>query len=150
MIETFTDTAYDLRFRPHPMDRIEEPGRSLTERCRDRIADVRNVTFDTNGTPRDSMAGADLLISDYSGMIAEWLHTGRPLVQLTDVVADRAVPEIGHVTDRLDLEAVDRLYERGYSPGAERRLEAFLDDLGIPMDGRAGERAARGIETCTA
>ena len=149
VLDVFEDSEYELLFRPHPMDRVEEPGRSLTERCRERIADLPNATFDDEGTPRESMLDADVLLSDYSGIVAEWLHTGRPLVQLTDIAADREVPELGYATDRLTLDAIDEVYERGYPPDVEVRLGERLAELGIPMDGRAGERAAAEVVACT-
>ncbi len=148
VLDVFAGTDYELRFRPHPMDRVEEPGASVTERCRRRIADLPNVVFDEGTTPRESLLWADLLISDYSGIVTEWLHTDRPLIQLTDIAADREVPEVGRTTDRLTRSLVDDLYERGYPPDVERRRDAKLDELGIPMDGRAGERAAREVTAC--
>jgi hypothetical protein len=150
VLETFADTAYDLLFRPHPMDRIEEPGKSLTERCRDRIEDLPNVTFDEAETPTESLLAADILVSDYSGIITEWLHTDRPLVQLATLAGDRDVPAIGTVTDELDLELVDDLYEDGLPPETRQRRDRFRADLGIPMDGRASERVATELQTCTA
>ena len=152
VLDLFDGTDYELLFRPHPMDRTEEPGRSLTGECRDRIADAPNVVFDDDSTPRESVLSSDLLLSDYSGIVTEWLHTGRPLVQFTDVAADDAsVPAIGYATtgDDLGLETVDHLYERGYPPGVAEREAAFRDRLGIPMDGRAGERAATEVMACT-
>ena len=151
VLDLFADTDYDLLFRPHPMDRKEEPGRSLTERCRERIAGIPNVEFDEGTTPRESMLWADLLLSDYSGIIAEWLHTRRPLIQFSDVTGERDVPAIGHVTASaaLDLETVGELYARGYSDRVAARERAFREDLGVPMDGRAGERAAREVAACT-
>ena len=152
VLDLFADSDYELLFRPHPMDRIEEPGESLTAECRDRIADLPNVIFDDNSTPRDSVLAADLLLSDYSGIVAEWLHTGRPLVQFTDLAAEeKEIPQIGHVTsaEDLDLDAVDALYEQGYSERAREREAAFRNELGIPMDGRAGERAAQEVVRCT-
>ena len=149
VLDVFADSSYELAFRPHPMDRIEEPGKSVTERCRERIDDLPNVAFDDASTPRESMLDADILVSDYSGIVAEWLHTGRPLIQLTDVAADAEVPELGYATEHLSIDAVDRLYERGYPPAVERRLDQQLSTLGIPMDGRAGERAASEVVACT-
>ncbi|WP_227378917.1 CDP-glycerol glycerophosphotransferase family protein [Haladaptatus halobius] len=151
ILDTFADTEYELLFRPHPMDRTEEPGRSLTQACKKRISALPNVIFDENPTPNASMLVADLLISDYSGIIAEWLHTGRPLIQLTDIpVEDTAVPEIGYVTSvaDFDISSVDDLYERGYSESVAEREAACRADLGIPMDGRAGERAAAEVIAC--
>ncbi|WP_232686087.1 CDP-glycerol glycerophosphotransferase family protein [Halobacterium zhouii] len=152
VLDLFADSDYELLFRPHPMDRIEEPGQSLTEECRERIADLPNVVFDEHSTPRDSVLAADVLLSDYSGIVTEWLHTGRPLVQFTDLADEAAdVPRIGHVTSaaELTLDDVDALYDQGYSERAREREAAFRNELGIPMDGRAGERAAQEVVRCT-
>ncbi|MBZ6494985.1 CDP-glycerol glycerophosphotransferase family protein [Natrinema longum] len=149
VVECFADTEYELLFRPHPTDRREGPGLSVTRECRERIAEIPNVVFDTATTPTESMRRSDVLVSDYSGAIAEWLHTGRPLVQLTAIDApDREVPRIGVTTDAIDLELVDDLYSNGEPPAAKRRRASWLDRLGIPMDGRAGERAAREVCRC--
>lgn len=149
VLETFANTDYTLRFRPHPMDRLEEPGKTLTEACRDRIDDLPNVEFDDDSTPRESLLWADLLISDCSGIVTEWLHTGRPLLQLTDTAAALDIPEVGFATSELSLEDVDRLYEQGYPPAVERQRATTIADLGIPMDGNASERAAREVQACT-
>ncbi|SEW26724.1 hypothetical protein [Natrinema salifodinae] len=151
VVECFANTAYELLFRPHPTDRREGPGLAVTRECRERIADLPNVVFDTATTPTESMRRSDVLISDYSGSIAEWLHTGRPLVQLTDIDApDREVPRIGVTTDAIDLDLVADLYRNGEPADARRRRASWLDDLGIPMDGRAGERAATEVCRCAA
>lgn len=148
VLDVFAGSEYELLFRPHPMDREEEPGASLTERCRERIADLPNVVFDDRRTPRESALAADVLVSDYSGMVTEWCHADRPLIQSTDVVADREVPPLGVTTDRLTVDLVDEVYEAGLPPDAARRRAATLADLGIPMDGRAGERAAEEVVAC--
>jgi CDP-glycerol glycerophosphotransferase (TagB/SpsB family) len=151
VLDMVEGTDYELLFRPHPMDRTEEPGKSLTEECRERIAEIPNAVFDERETPRESMLQADVLISDYSGIVSEWLHTGRPLVQFSDIAAnDNEVPEIGFVTTgaEFDAEMLDALYERGYSEAVAEQEAAFREKLGIPMDGRAGERAAAEVTAC--
>ncbi|ADB58995.1 hypothetical protein Htur_0094 [Haloterrigena turkmenica DSM 5511] len=151
VVECVADTEYELLFRPHPTDRREGPGLAVTRECRARIAELPNVVFDETVTPTESMRRSDILVSDYSGSIAEWLHTGRPLVQLTDIDApDRTVPEIGVTTDALDLALVDDLYRNGEPAPVARRRESWLEELGIPMDGRAGERAASEVLRCAA
>lgn len=150
VLDVFAGTDYTLLFRPHPMDRLEEPGKSLTRRCRSRIAELDNVVFDAASSPLESLRQADLLVSDYSGIITEWLHTDRPLIQLTDLTAEATVPPLGHQTDRLSLDLVDQLYEAGYDESVTRTVEQRLGQLGIPMDGRAGERAAAEVVACTA
>ncbi|WP_336001841.1 hypothetical protein [Halorientalis halophila] len=149
VLDVFADSDFELRFRPHPMDRIEEPGRSVTERCRDRIDDLSNVTVDDAATPGESLRWADLLLSDCSGIVTEWLHTGRPLIQLTATAADHQIPEVGLQTDRLSLSTVETLYDDGYPQETAERIEAQVGALGVPMDGRAGERAAREVLACT-
>ncbi len=152
ILDLFAETEYELLFRPHPVDRIEEPTRSLTEQCRERIDGLPNVRFDDRETPGPAMRESDVLLSDYSGIVAEWLHADRPLVQFTDIASEEnEVPEIGYTTTagRLDLDAVDELYEQGYPPAIEDRLSRALDELGIPMDGRAAERTAREVMACT-
>jgi hypothetical protein len=151
VVECFAHTAYELLFRPHPTDRREGPGLAVTRECEARIAELPNVTFDTSTTPAESMRRSDILVSDYSGSIAEWLHTGRPLVQLTAIdAADREVPRIGVTTDAIDLSLVEELYRNGEPESATRRRESWVEELGIPMDGRAGERAAREVLRCRA
>lgn len=149
ILDVFEGTDYELIFRPHPMDRIEEPGKSLTEQCRSRIEDLPNVTFDENPTPGESLLSADLLISDYSGIVTEWLHTDRPFVQLTDLVGESEVPRAGTVTETLEIGLVDQLYETGPPPEVMERREKFRADLGIPMDGLAGKRTASHLQACT-
>ncbi|WP_436346386.1 CDP-glycerol glycerophosphotransferase family protein [Natronorubrum sp. FCH18a] len=151
VVECFADTEYELLFRPHPTDRREGPGLAITRACRERIAELPNVVFDTTTTPIESMRRSDVLVSDYSGLIAEWLHTGRPLIQLTDIDApNREVPRIGITTDAIDLALVDDCYRNGEPDVAAQRRASWLDALGIPMDGRAGERAAREVCRCVA
>ncbi|MFC4436536.1 MULTISPECIES: CDP-glycerol glycerophosphotransferase family protein [Natrialbaceae] len=151
VVECFADTEYELLFRPHPTDRREGPGLAVTRECRERIAELPNVVFDTAVTPTESMRRSDVLISDYSGSIAEWLHTGRPLVQLMNIDApNRDVPRIGVTSDAIDIALVDELYQNGEPDSAKDRRASWLERLGIPMDGRAGERAAREVLRCRA
>jgi len=151
VIECVAGTDYELLFRPHPTDRREGPGLAVTRDCRTRIGELPNVVFDTATTPIESMRRSDILVSDFSGTIAEWLHTGRPLIQLTDIdAAGKSVPSIGVTTERLTLDLVDELYRNGDSESTKRQRASWLDSLGIPMDGRASERAAREVLECRA
>lgn len=149
VLNVFEESDYRLRFRPHPMDLAEEPGRSVTERCRERISDLPNVVFDRHQTPTESLLDADILLSDYSGIVTEWLHTDRPFVQFTAVASEAEVPKLGYQTRRLDVETVDDLYENGLPEDVRRRQESFRDELGIPMDGRASKRVATEVTACT-
>ena len=151
ILDAFADAEYDLLFRPHPVDRDEEPGKSVTDECKERISTLANVTYDENTTPRRSLLSSDILLSDYSGIVTEWLHTGRPLVQFTDIVSDtNEVPRIGHTTTGADFDigTVDNLYRHGYSREIKDREAGFRSELGVPMDGCAGERAAREVVSC--
>jgi len=97
------------------------------------------------------MQRSDILVSDFSGSIAEWLHTARPLIQLTDVdAAGKTVPPIGVTAETLTLELVDELYRNGEPKSTRRQRASWLECLGIPMDGRAGERTAQEVLECRA
>ena len=149
VLDAVAGSRFELRFRPHPHDRTEEPGRSLTERCKQRIGRLPNVTFDETPTPKESMLDADLLLSDYSGIVTEWLHTGRPLVQLTTIAAERTVPQLGYRTDHVSLDLLESVYDAGYPADVSRAVADSQVDLGIPMDGQASVRAAQEVLACT-
>ncbi len=149
VLDAFEGADFELMFRPHPMDRLEEPGRSLTRRCRERIETMPNVEFDESDTPRESLEAADLLISDCSGIVVEWLHADRPLLQVTTLAGDADVPPLGYRTDDVRIDLVTELYESGYPRGVREARDRHLAELGVPMDGRAGERAAREVMACT-
>ncbi|QLG26877.1 hypothetical protein HUG10_04675 [Halorarum halophilum] len=88
------------------------------------------------------MRAADVLVSDYSGSVTDWHHTGRSLIQLTDIVADRELPAVGLTTDRLRIETVERLYAEGVLASVAERRGRVLDLFGVPMDRRTREDAA--------
>ncbi|MFB6165309.1 MAG: CDP-glycerol glycerophosphotransferase family protein [Haloarculaceae archaeon] len=146
VLETVAGSDYHLTFRPHPHDVLEEPARSAVRELRERICGLPNVTYDDAWSPVESLLTADVLVSDYSGIVTEWLHTGRPLVQLTAVRSTtNEVPAIGTIADELSLSLLADVYEHGPAPEVLERRAAWLGRLGIPMDGRAGARAAAAI-----
>lgn len=143
VLDLFAGSEFDLIFRPHPHDALDDPARSMVRRCREWICDLPNVTFDADWSPVSSLLAADVLLSDYSGIVTEWLHADRPLVQFTNVRSERNdIPEIGYATDDLELGTVEELYREGPPAEVRERRARWLDELGVPMDGRAGERAA--------
>ncbi len=144
VLDTFEGSSYRLIFRPHPFDQRWGAPSRLTQAARRRIDSMGNVEFDDNKTPRSAMMRSSTLLSDYSGIITEWLHTDRPLVQLTAVKSGGDLPPLGYQVDRLTLEAIEDVQD-GYPEPQRSTINAFVDELGIPMDGRAGERAAEAL-----
>lgn len=59
-------------------------------------------------------------------------------------ISEVEVDSVTNIDERV-RELVDDLYDRGYQPETERLLAEVLDDLGIPADGRASERAANAV-----
>jgi CDP-glycerol glycerophosphotransferase (TagB/SpsB family) len=59
-------SRFDVIVRPHPQMKISQPGRQAE------ILAITGVTVDTAPTPEDSMARADIMITDYSGIQHEF------------------------------------------------------------------------------
>ena len=76
---------YEIIIRPHPLllYRFCQSG-LLTQddlgRYRDRIQSIHNVTLDESKDYRDALISADIMVTDYSSTIAEFLLTGRPVI----------------------------------------------------------------------
>lgn len=147
VIDTFKDTEWKLLFRPHPHDTHREKD-NVAEECRERIEDIDNIEFDDDRTPFESMKMSDILITDDSGLLTEWLHTGRPVIQITDIKGKRDLKKVGvHSNNIPSVSFIDDLYNNGYGPWDEQIIENTLESLGIPMDGKSSECVATIIES---
>jgi CDP-Glycerol:Poly(glycerophosphate) glycerophosphotransferase len=91
------DGRFTVAYRPHPLNGISSAGYG------DADAEVRRLVteaaaqdpraahrIETERTVNDSLAGADLLVSDISAMAIEWLPSGKPMV-ITEPVSSAVV-----------------------------------------------------------
>lgn len=145
IVETWDDSDWNLLFRPHPYD-VHRADHDIVNRCLRQIRDSDNIILDVDRNPHESMKSADLMISDDSGIVTEWLHTGRPLIQVTDISGNRELRRLGiHVDGTPTPQRASRLIKRGYEDEIYPISEE-IGQLGIPLDGQSGRRSATVIE----
>lgn len=151
LIRKFEDNPdKELIFSPHPFDRPDggqDPeSKKYTKECREMISDIDNITFATDMSweaHSNRLATSEVLLSDFSGSIACFMHTGRKIIQFGNIVRDTTVPHIGHVTDDVDsIFDIDEFDDWEW----EMTVRPTRDKLGLPVDGKASERFAKHVE----
>lgn len=143
-------------YRPHPLTGVTSPDYARAdERIRALVeADPGGGHRVDTGTLAEAFAGASLLLSDVSGVVLNWLPTGRPIV-LTQPHGDQArvartpltlvLPSIP-AQDAADIDAVARAAltdEDGRAQRAEL-IEYYLTDV------TPGAATARFVRACEA
>lgn len=146
VLDAFEDSpSWNLRFRPHPLDVSRKPASERMPEWRDRVERADNMVFDDDSTPGDAIRESSVLITDDSGILAEWLHTGRPVIQFTDIQAERTVPAYGRQIDdsgNLTWMMVEQVWDDGYTQFESNMVLNNINSLEIPMDGESSTRAA--------
>lgn len=134
------DTA--LLLRPHPLmfDYFAKNGDMTAEEAaayRERVAQMPNAAFDTEKSYRATFWGADVLVSDISGMIPEFLFTGKPLIFCRSNMELELLPPMERllegcytVYDRQELAQCLDMLRRGEDPKAALRREVVAQVLG--------------------
>lgn len=146
VIESFAHSEWELAFRPHPND-VYRNDDSIVEEAERKIESIDNIYLDDDRTPGEAIINSDILITDDSGIMTEWLHTRRPIIQITDIESDRDIRTLGVKIDEVpDVSLLDRLYDEGYHFWEQNQIDLTLSSLGIPMDGRASDRARDHID----
>ncbi len=70
LIDKIADIDWDIIIRPHPQMKISE--KSILDNLQERYKDKKNIFWDFEVNNLISMAKADILISDFSGIIFEY------------------------------------------------------------------------------
>ncbi len=70
ILDPLLDAGFNVILRPHPQSRISEV--DLLERLKERYKDTLNLTWDNNRDNIYSMKRADIMISDFSGIIFDY------------------------------------------------------------------------------
>jgi hypothetical protein len=132
----------ELLLRPHPLmfDYFEKNGDMTAQEAaayRERVAQMPNAAFDTEKSYRATFWGTDVLVSDISGMIPEFLFTGKPLIFCRSNMEMELLPPMerlleGCYTVHTQQELVEclELLRRGEDPKAEQRKNAVAQVLG--------------------
>lgn len=144
----------DLLLRPHPLmfrnfQKIGAMTAAQAEDYKARVAALPNVAFDPQPRYDATFWGTDVLVSDISGMIPEFLFTGKPLIfcgtnmEIELVAPMKQLLDVCYTANNTQ-ELFDRLnrLRAGEDPLAARRQETVRQILG------GGERpSAQILET---
>ena len=126
-----SDDSVDLLFRPHPMA-LENYLRTglMTEEEKnaylDRYARCLNANVDRTTEYFDTFYSSDILVTDISSMIMDYLFTGKPIIYCKS-------PEDGNI-------AVPELHECLYKAGSFEEIQDYVKQL---KDGRDPKKELR-------
>ena len=70
LIDKFVKNDYDIIIRPHPQSLIVE--KNIIKELENQYSSNKNIIFDYDNSNLNSMAKADMMISDFSGIIFEY------------------------------------------------------------------------------
>jgi hypothetical protein len=81
VIKPLAEAGFRVTVRPHPQSRSAEP--ELLAKLQNETKDYPNLRWDSDSSPLAAMEGADILVSDISGIIFDYCFlTERPVVTL--------------------------------------------------------------------
>lgn len=139
------DPEIDFVFRPHPQTFLEMVGQghmaeSDVARYKREYTIRPNATLDERGVYQDTFASSDVLLTDTSSIINEYLMTGKPVIYChkTDwFTADSAALARGFYWARTWEEVREHIsaLRRGEDPLAATRAEIIGQNFFIPPEG---------------
>ena len=79
LIDNIVDSNYNIIIRPHPQSLISD--KEIIEKFQKRYKDKNNVEWDFNNVNISSLSRADIMISDFSGVIFDYAFLfGKPVI----------------------------------------------------------------------
>ncbi len=100
LLEYFNKNSnYDLIIRPHPLmftNFIEKKimTKDEVENLKKRIADMDNVSFDTNVNYLNTFCSADILLADFTSLIIEFFALKKPIIYCGETSSFNAIGKI--------------------------------------------------------
>ncbi len=142
--ENHPDT--DILLRPHPLMfnnfvKTGEMTQGEVDDYKARCSALSNVAFDTVSRYDATVWGSSVLVSDISGMIPEYLITGKPVIYCNTNMDMEMLEPMKKLLDacytvknRQELEACLEALRRGEDPLAQARRDAVESVFGKDMD----------------
>jgi len=90
----------------------------------------------------------DLLVTDLSSVAFEFAILNRPIIQISDKIAEKYYTSVGARTEVHDLRAVVERYLKNPELHTEDR-QYWTEQTNFILDDKAAERAAQAIHECT-
>ncbi len=113
LLDSLQATGWNIIVRPHPQSRISE--KEILDRLTSRYKDIENIIWDYNSDNIFSLKKADIMISDFSGIIYDYTF-----------LCDKPVM---YVNADMDL----RMYDAWYVPGQKPWQVNAVKKIGIEL-----------------
>ena len=113
LLESLQATGWNIIVRPHPQSRISE--KEILDRLTSRYKDMGNIIWDYNSDNIFSLKKADIMISDFSGIIYDYTF-----------LCDKPVM---YVNADMDLRMYDAWYVPGQKPWQVNAVKKFGIEL---------------------
>lgn len=113
LLDSLQATGWNIIVRPHPQSRISE--KEILDRLTSRYKDMENIIWDYNSDNIFSLKKADIMISDFSGIIYDYTF-----------LCDKPVM---YVNADLDLRMYDAWYVPGQKPWQVNAVKKFGIEL---------------------
>lgn len=113
LLDSLQATGWNIIVRPHPQSRISE--KEILERLTSRYKDMENIIWDYNSDNIFSLKKADIMISDFSGIIYDYTF-------LCDT-------PVMYVNADMDLRMYDAWYVPGQKPWQVNAVKKFGIEL---------------------
>lgn len=145
---------FNLVIRPHPLmfDNFIK-NKVMTEdevtKLKNRISICRNVSFDENVNYLETAAQSDLIISDFSGMLIEFLMLDKPVIYCGktdsfDVIGQKMSSIMYRINNEFDIIKSIRDYIK-YGDFLKKQRRIFINDMGGSSNGNIGEKIVKEI-----
>lgn len=113
LLDSLQPTGWNIIVRPHPQSRISE--KEILDRLTSRYKDMENIIWDYNSDNIFSLKKADIMISDFSGIIYDYTF-----------LCDKPVM---YVNADMDLRMYDAWYVPGQKPWQVNAVKKFGIEL---------------------
>ena len=113
LLDSLQATGWNIIVRPHPQSRISE--KEILDRLTSRYKDMENIIWDYNSDNIFSLKKADIMISDFSGIIYDYTF-----------LCDKPVM---YVNADMDLRMYDAWYVPGQKPWQVNAVKKFGIEL---------------------
>lgn len=139
------DKGIDLLFRPHPQAFLElRKGKKLTQKeiaaYLTRYSELPNAAVDESPNYAETLYSSDILVSDYSSLLAEYLFTCRPIIfccrnpVLSDLMS-RLSSGFYWAQEWKDVYQTLNMLRKGDDPLLEKRLQIIREEFFRPKCG---------------
>jgi len=157
LLDSLTKCDYKIIIRPHPQSKIVENG--LLSRLAEKYKSVADIEWDYDPDNIFSLARADIMISDFSGIIYDYaflfgkpvLYTGENIdLRSTDAYWLKAKPvylrSLPLIAQKLDIDDMARIGEIVQKTLSDEELSHQRDKAGEMFWTNRGEAGARVVD----